>query len=89
PVTMTPQQQEQATPEASPGRRTQRRAASAPAQKAIEDEGELTVHTVRRGETIQSVATRYSVTPEQIRKWNSLKSEFLSPGTELYVFVKK
>jgi len=45
-----------------------------------EDEGDLTVHTVVRGETMQTISKKYNVTVEQILK---------KPGQELYIFVKK
>lgn len=65
------------------GRRAER-AAAAPA----EDEGDLTVHSVRRGESINTIARKYAVTVEQLKKWNGLQSETVVPGMELYVFVK-
>lgn len=57
--------------------------------KNIEDEGELTVHTVKKGETMQSIAQNYGVSVEQILKWNLLKSIAVKPGQELYVYVRK
>jgi LysM repeat protein len=54
-----------------------------------DDEGELTVHTVKRGETMQSIARNYGVTVEQILKWNLLKSIAVKPGQELYVYIRK
>ena len=59
------------------------------AQKAPEDEGELTVHTVKRGETMEFIAKKYHVTIDQILKWNLLKSIAVKPGQELYIFEKK
>lgn len=69
-------------------RRTPRRTAE-PAPRRVEDEGDLTVHTVRRGESIGTIAARYDVTVEQIKKWNGLQTDVLAPGTEVYVFVKR
>jgi LysM repeat protein len=60
-----------------------------PSSANSEDEGELTVITVRSGETMQSLAKKYSVTVEQIIKWNLLKSINVKPGQELYIYVKK
>ncbi|GEM_PF-2152788 len=60
-----------------------------PAQKTVVDEGELTVHTVKRGETINAIAKKYDVTVEQLRKWNGLQNDNVVPGMEMYVFVKK
>lgn len=57
--------------------------------KVADDDGELTVHAVKRGETMQSIATKYMVTVEQILKWNLMKSVYVKPGQELYIFIKK
>jgi LysM repeat protein len=56
---------------------------------AADDEGELSVHTVAKGETMQSIALKYSVSVEQIMKWNLLKTIVVKPGQELYIFQKK
>ncbi len=61
----------------------------APAQGGADDEGELKVHVVKKGETMTSIATSYGVTVEQILKWNLLKSISIKPGQELYIFVRK
>ena len=45
-------------------------------------------HTVRRGETVASLAERFEVSPTQLRRWNELpKNRPLKPGRELLVFV--
>jgi hypothetical protein len=59
------------------------------ARQEIEDEGELTIHTVRRGETLEAIARKYNVTADQIRKWNQLTKDTVSPNTELYIFVRR
>ncbi len=56
---------------------------------AAEDEGDLNVHTVKRGETMTTIAKQFNVTVDQIIKWNQLKSISVHPGQELYVFIKK
>jgi LysM repeat protein len=58
-------------------------------QPIPDEEGDLIVHTVTRGETMTSVAKKYSVTPEQIIRWNLLKSISVKPGQELYIYIKK
>ena len=61
-----------------------------PAGKAsTEDEGELTVYTVKRGETMTMIAKQFNVSVEQILKWNLLKSISVKPGQELYIYLKK
>ncbi|MBI1806803.1 MAG: DUF4340 domain-containing protein [Ignavibacteria bacterium] len=54
-----------------------------------EDEGELIVHTVKKGETMLSISEQYHVSIPQIKKWNLLKSGAVKPGQELYIYVKK
>lgn len=45
-------------------------------------------HTVRRGETIASVAERYDVSQTQVRRWNELrKGQSLSSRRQLVVFL--
>lgn len=58
-------------------------------QSVIEDVGELKIHTVGRTETIETIASRYQVTKEQIKRWNVLQSDAIRPGWELYIFVMK
>lgn len=74
-----------------PARQTQ--PATTPAKEgaaqAADDEGELTIHTVKKGETMTTIAKKYNVTVDQIIKWNQLKSISVRPGAELYVFVRK
>ncbi len=83
----------QAAPEKSAEPAPQTSAATAaPAKQStgsIEDEGDLTVYTVQRGETMTSIARKYNVTVEQILKWNLLKSISIKPGQELYIYVRK
>ncbi len=59
------------------------------AASSTDDDGDLTVITVKSGDTMQSIAKKYSVTTEQILKWNLLKSITVKPGQELYIYVKK
>lgn len=55
----------------------------------LDDEGDLAVHTVKSGETMTTIAKQYNVLPEQIIKWNLLKTMIVKPGQELYIYVKK
>ncbi len=68
---------------------------SIPGQKVEEnkvppadEEGELIVHTVEKGETMTTIAKKYNVTPQQIIKWNLLKTIAVKPGQELYIYKK-
>jgi LysM repeat protein len=62
---------------------------STSSQGTDEDEGDLSVYTVMKGETMTSVAKKFNVTVEQILKWNLLKSISVKPGQELYIYQRK
>jgi LysM repeat protein len=68
------------TPKASPAQ---------PAGSSADEDGDLTVYTVKKGETMQMIAKKYNVSVEMILKWNLLKSIVLKPGQELYIYVRK
>ena len=59
------------------------------AQPAEEDEGDLQVYTVGKGETMTTIAKKFNVSVEQILKWNLLKSISVTPGQELYIYQHK
>ncbi len=42
-------------------------------------------YTLRRGDTLITVADRFGVSVEQLRQWNHLTSSHVSPGRALYV----
>lgn len=52
-------------------------------KKTAASEG--TIHKVAAKETLYSIAREYSVTAEELRTWNGLKDDHLSPGQELVV----
>jgi hypothetical protein len=63
-------------------------AAGASLEKAVftvVPQGRTFYHTVRRGETIQSIAVRYGVTIGEIREWNSLARASVSTGQQIRV----
>ena len=81
-------------PSNPPPQRTEQAPASPPktqpaGKSSTEDEGELTVYTVKRGETMTMIAKQFNVSVEQILKWNLLKSIGVKPGQELYIYLKK
>ncbi len=57
--------------------------ATAPSEPAL---GKLTYYRVRKGDTVESVAEDYSVTPSDVVKWNHLTSQKLVRGTRLRVY---
>jgi LysM repeat protein len=76
-------------PVKTPEQAAQKPPATTPAGAGGDDEGELTVHIVKKGESMTTIAQQYGVTVEQILKWNLLKSISVKPGQELYIFVRK
>jgi LysM repeat protein len=45
----------------------------------------LTVYRVRRGDTVQSVAENFNVSPSMVRRWNRLRSDSLRGRHVLYI----
>lgn len=47
---------------------------------------EYRVHTVRSGDTLSGIATKYKCTVTEIKKWNNLKSTVIRPGQKLKIY---
>jgi membrane-bound lytic murein transglycosylase D len=47
--------------------------------------GRLTLYRVEHGDTLVTVADRFNVTVQQLRRWNHLIANRLEPGRRLYV----
>jgi membrane-bound lytic murein transglycosylase D len=47
--------------------------------------GRTFYHTVRRGESMGVIARRYSVAPDDLRRWNGLTQNAVRPGQRLRV----
>ena len=43
------------------------------------------IHTVRKGDTLYAISRKYSVTVDEIKKWNDLKTNTLEVGQELII----
>jgi membrane-bound lytic murein transglycosylase D len=43
------------------------------------------VYHPRRGDTLVTIADRFGVTVQQLRRWNHIRGESVTPGTSLYV----
>jgi hypothetical protein len=87
-----PQQQRQRTQPKQPAmaaQTTTRTPAATNTEASLEEDAVLTVHTVKAGESLGDVAVRYNVSKDQLRRWNLLTTDDVSPGVELYVFVRK
>ena len=57
-----------------------------PAPKAKEPEREKQVYTVRRGDTLFTIAQRYKVTMRDIKTWNNLRSNMVMIGQKLVIY---
>jgi membrane-bound lytic murein transglycosylase D len=56
-------------------------------QPQTETKRRLVSYRVRRGETLGGIADRFSVEPEDVRKWNRLKSNRVSRGMVLRIYT--
>ena len=52
-----------------------------------ETKSKLVRYRVRKGDTLMGVADQFSVTPEEVRKWNRLKSARVSRGMVLRIYT--
>src|ERR1700720_2680576 len=55
-------------------------------QSQSEVKRRLVSYRVRRGDTLLGIADRYSVSPDDVRKWNRLKSNHVSRGMVLRIY---
>jgi membrane-bound lytic murein transglycosylase D len=59
-----------------------------PAARPIEEtKARLVRYRVRRGDTLGGIADQFSVTSEDVRKWNSLKSNKVNRGMVLRIYA--
>jgi membrane-bound lytic murein transglycosylase D len=56
-------------------------------QSASETKRLLVSYRVRRGDTLEGIADRFSVTSEDVRKWNRLRSNHVSRGMVLRIYT--
>lgn len=55
-------------------------------------EYQVIFHTVKRGDTLNSIATEFNVTPDDLRDWNEINASIkpnsrLKPGMQLMIYV--
>ncbi|MBV1717044.1 MAG: LysM peptidoglycan-binding domain-containing protein [Desulfarculus sp.] len=43
------------------------------------------IHVVKRGDNLWTIGRRYGVTPNQLKRWNNLRSSAIAPGDKLTV----
>jgi membrane-bound lytic murein transglycosylase D len=56
-----------------------------PVPPAPSNRGRLTLYKVEHGDTLVTVADRFNITVQQLRRWNHLSAAHLEPGRRLYV----
>src|SRR5246127_1373659 len=56
-------------------------------QSVAETKSRLVRYRVRKGDTLGGIADQFSVSPEELRKWNGLKSARVSRGMVLRVYT--
>src|SRR3984957_15505632 len=56
-----------------------------PVPPAASSKSRLTLYKVEHGDTLVTVADRFNVTVQQLRRWNHLTAAHLEPGRRLYV----
>ena len=55
--------------------------------KEVSKENDRIVHTVKKGETLASIAKKYHVSVANLKKWNNLKQDTLKVGQKLTVYT--
>ena len=56
-------------------------------QSALETKRLLVSYRVRRGDTLEGIADRFSVDSQEVRKWNRLRSNHVSRGMVLRIYT--
>ncbi len=56
-----------------------------PVPPAASSRSRLTLYRTRRGDTLVTVADRFNITVQQLRRWNHMGASKLEPGRNLYV----
>ena len=55
--------------------------------KEVSKVSDRTVHSVKKGETLASIAKKYHVTVSNLKKWNNLKKDTISVGQKLTIYT--
>lgn len=54
--------------------------------KEVKEVSNRTVHVVKKGETLSSIAKKYHVSVSNLKKWNNLKKDGISVGQKLTIY---
>ena len=55
-------------------------------EEKVQEVSDSFVHTVKKGESLKSIATRYHVSVANIKKWNHMKKDVIHPGQKLTIY---
>ena len=55
--------------------------------KEVSKVSDRTVHTVKKGETLASIAKKYHVSVSSLKQWNNLKKDTLKAGQKLTIYT--
>ncbi|MDR9501129.1 MAG: LysM peptidoglycan-binding domain-containing protein [Desulfurivibrionaceae bacterium] len=61
---------------------TQKRAPSSPSPAAA---GQITYYQVKKGDTLWTISRQFDLNMDKLRRWNSLTSDLIHPGTKLLI----
>lgn len=54
--------------------------------KEVKEVSNRTVHTVKKGETLASIAKKYHISVSNLKKWNNLKKDVINVGQKLTIY---
>lgn len=54
--------------------------------KEVKEVSNRTVHTVKKGETLASIAKKYHISVSNLKKWNNLKKDIINVGQKLTIY---
>ena len=54
--------------------------------KEVKEVSNRTVHVVKKGETLSSIAKKYHISVSNLKKWNNLKKDVISVGQKLTIY---
>ncbi len=67
-------------------RRTVSAASRSKGRSGSSASGDVRYHKIRRGETLSSIARRYGVTVNQLKRWNNLRGTRITAGKRLKIY---
>ena len=56
-------------------------------EEKVKEVSENITHTVKKGESLGKIANKYHVSVTNIKKWNNLRKDVISPGQKLVIYT--